>query len=503
MTDELIDCAGGADRFAVVDTETTGVYSTDRIVEIAIITVGLDGTVLDKFDTLVQPCRDVSATHIHGITASMVADAPTFEEIAGDVAIRLHGACLVGHNVPFDRRMLAAEFLRLGEDLVAPHALDTYEGSGLRLTDACASYGIDLAGAHRASNDARATTALFLRLRSTCGSGGPAAAPVALHRLGRVRTRDDVAPAMLVETPLLAYLLSQLTYSDLAVRSQQYLEVVGRALADLHLDRNERAELGLFARELGMSEAETIQGHRRFVHALIDVAIEDGVVTDDEYDSLVRVGAALEVDQERIERRVAIFRSSTTQARLIPGLEVVFTGEHRDHDRDQLHELAIERGLEPKHNVSKSTGVVFAADPESTSGKAAKARRFGIPVVGIDAFLEANIGDLIEGSASVEGSKVVMCPDCHVTWTVPATTRAHSSKRCAGCAEIAAANPLPPARRAAESNESSSPWPAPVVEWLTCRSCRVVWARQVVQGRKPHQCPACAGVPQFPPPTSR
>lgn len=51
MLAELHHCAGGADRFAVVDTETRGIYSTDRVVEIAIVTLALDGEVIDRFDT--------------------------------------------------------------------------------------------------------------------------------------------------------------------------------------------------------------------------------------------------------------------------------------------------------------------------------------------------------------------------------------------------------------------------------------------------------------------
>lgn len=181
MLRDLRDRAGGADRFAVVDTETTGVYSSDRVVEVAVVTLALDGEVIDTFDTLVNPCRDVSASHVHGITASMVADAPTFEEIAGDVAVRLHGACLVGHNIPFDRRMLAGEFTRLGDELAAPRPIDTYVASGCRLADACARHRIDLAGAHRAWTPGRqhncswrcvpsATTGFRPRRRSDCAA---------------------------------------------------------------------------------------------------------------------------------------------------------------------------------------------------------------------------------------------------------------------------------------------------------------------------------------------
>jgi DNA polymerase-3 subunit epsilon len=40
-------------RIAVIDVETTGVYNTDRIVEIAVLTMDCDGRIHDEFETLV------------------------------------------------------------------------------------------------------------------------------------------------------------------------------------------------------------------------------------------------------------------------------------------------------------------------------------------------------------------------------------------------------------------------------------------------------------------
>ena len=492
----LRECAGGADRFAVVDTETTGVYSSDRVVEVAIVTLSLDGEVIDHFDTLVNPCRDVSASHIHGITASMVHDAPTFEDIAGDVAVRLHGACFVAHNAPFDRRMLGAEFDRLGDALVVERSVDTYVGSGRRLVDACGEHRIDLAGAHRASTDAFATAQLFLRLQSRCGAGVPIAAPPSLRRSGRVRRRDDGAAVALSDTPLITYLASRLPYAGLAVISQQYLEVVGRAVSDLHLDMHERAELSDIAASLGLTEAQVAQAHRRYVFELIDAVIDDGVVTDEEYETLIRVASALGVDQDSAEHRVASFRTATVETRLTAGMQVVFTGNHETYPRDRLEIFARDLGLEPRSGVSKSTDVVCAADASSRSGKAAKARKYGIPVITVDEFLMAKIGGVLSASGTVESLKVITCPDCHVTWTVPATSRAQSTKRCSECA------PLPPARTTSRgpTSEVDSTWAAPVVEWLTCRRCTAAWSRQVSRGRKPHFCPTCSGTPELPPP---
>ncbi len=99
----------------VVDVETTGFGSQDRIVEIAAITLDpLSWEIVDEYDTLINPQRDVGPTGVHGITASMVEAAPTFADILADIARRLQGMVLVAHNLPFDARMLRYEFARCG-----------------------------------------------------------------------------------------------------------------------------------------------------------------------------------------------------------------------------------------------------------------------------------------------------------------------------------------------------------------------------------------------------
>jgi DNA polymerase III epsilon subunit-like protein len=69
--------------FALVDVETTGFSPRlhDRIIEIAVVRVSPAAGVEDEYVTLVNPSRDVGPTRIHGITATDVAQAPSFAEI--------------------------------------------------------------------------------------------------------------------------------------------------------------------------------------------------------------------------------------------------------------------------------------------------------------------------------------------------------------------------------------------------------------------------------------
>ncbi len=105
---------------AFFDLETTGLdVSKDRIVEIAVLKV-LPGDRKERFYSLVNPEMpiDPRATAVHGITNEKVADAPTFAQIARDLADFLAGCDLAGYNCNrFDVPMLAEEFARTNVEI--------------------------------------------------------------------------------------------------------------------------------------------------------------------------------------------------------------------------------------------------------------------------------------------------------------------------------------------------------------------------------------------------
>lgn len=484
MAEMLGALLGGADRLVVVDTETTGVYSSDRVVEVALVTMSAAGEIVDVWDSLIQPGRAVSATHIHGITAAMVAGAPTFDDVAGDVAIRLEGAVVVAHNLAFDHRMLDNEFARIGGSLVVPAGVDTLLATGSRLSVACAAHGVVTGEQHRARDDALATAGLLRSVASWCAPGAPAAAPVGLRRSGRVLRRDDTALVELPDPPMIADLAARLAYDGVEPAVLAYLEVLARAVEDLHLDREERAELEGIAQVVGLDAAHVGQAHRRFVNELVDAALADHVLTAEEHDALVRVGAALDVDHARIEARLRPYQERADTVRVEPGMSVVFTGDHPVYTRAELAAHADSVGLVVQKGVTKATSLVAAMEPESNSGKAGKARRYGIPIVAIDDLLRSGPGEEIAASTVEAALKVISCPVCLTTWTVEAVSPERQSKRCSDCA--APANPR--ARRRAERVVEAGP----VEETLSCAGCGEQWRRIRTRGRKPSLCPSCA-----------
>lgn len=105
---------------AFFDLETTGVNVVhDRIVEIAILKVMPNGEKIRK-RMLVNPEMPIpkQASDIHGITNEMVANAPTFKEIANEVIQFLDNCDLGGYNSNnFDIPLLVEECLRVNQSL--------------------------------------------------------------------------------------------------------------------------------------------------------------------------------------------------------------------------------------------------------------------------------------------------------------------------------------------------------------------------------------------------
>jgi len=101
------------------DLETTGVnIATDRIVEISILKVQINGT--EETRTYrVNPEMPIpkQSSAIHGITDEDVRDAPTFKAIARELARFMEGCDIGGYNsIKFDIPLLAEEFMRAEVD---------------------------------------------------------------------------------------------------------------------------------------------------------------------------------------------------------------------------------------------------------------------------------------------------------------------------------------------------------------------------------------------------
>ncbi|MCQ9710007.1 TerD family protein [Streptomyces sp. BSP1] len=150
--------------WALVDVETSGLIARrDRVLSVAVVTVGPDGERTGEFSTLLNPGCDPGPVDIHGLTTERLLGAPTFDLVAEEMAAMLQGRVLVAHNAQFDYDFLAYEFARARRWLPVSQRLCTLALSrqvdppteDLKLGTLAAHYGVPQRRAHDALDDTR------------------------------------------------------------------------------------------------------------------------------------------------------------------------------------------------------------------------------------------------------------------------------------------------------------------------------------------------------------
>jgi DNA polymerase III epsilon subunit-like protein len=140
-------------EFASIDVETTGLSPktphSHRVIELGIVRFSLEGGISAEYESVINPQRDIGPFEIHRISAGEAAGAPTFTEVASDIAKMLNGAILIAHNKNFDLQFLRSELDRADIKYAEMDALCTMELVGMvkprgprRLTDCCEVLGI-------------------------------------------------------------------------------------------------------------------------------------------------------------------------------------------------------------------------------------------------------------------------------------------------------------------------------------------------------------------------
>ncbi len=156
--------------FVAVDLETTGTDpQQDEILEIAAVRFRPDGTVVERFQTLVKPAGSIGLKiqGLTGIDPEMVRQAPFIHQVRREVAAFLGDLPLVGHSVGFD-----LEFLRTAGIVPRGPVFDTYALAqlllpGLRsysLVSVARALGIPHPEAHRALPDTEVSARVFVAL---------------------------------------------------------------------------------------------------------------------------------------------------------------------------------------------------------------------------------------------------------------------------------------------------------------------------------------------------
>ncbi|KAB2975748.1 DNA polymerase III [Streptomyces sp. SS1-1] len=150
--------------WALVDVETSGLVARrDRVLSVAVITLGPDGEQTGEFSTLLNPGCDPGPVDVHGLTSERLKGAPTFDQVAGRIGAMLQDRVLVAHNAQFDYDFLAHEFARARMWLPVSQRLCTLAlnrqvdppTDDMKLGTLAAHYGIPQQRAHDALDDTR------------------------------------------------------------------------------------------------------------------------------------------------------------------------------------------------------------------------------------------------------------------------------------------------------------------------------------------------------------
>jgi len=202
-----------------LDVETTGLRPDlgDRVVEIALLrTIGFEE--VERFAALVNPQRPLNkdAMRVNHITPSMVAGAPTFAEIVGQIQPLLQDAVIVAHNAPFDMGFLQTEFQISRADLSTGPILDTlmlarrqYDFYSNSLGNIARSLKIAAPDAHRALGDVLTTHAVFQRFAADLQPQGLVSVGDWLRLQGGVVWRAEAAIDKLADDHPLKIALTQ------------------------------------------------------------------------------------------------------------------------------------------------------------------------------------------------------------------------------------------------------------------------------------------------------
>jgi DNA polymerase III epsilon subunit-like protein len=283
-------------RIAVIDVETTGFCAarSDRIVEIAIVVLDERDGIVSEFVSLINPDRDVGPTRVHGITSSMVRNAPRFGDILGAISATLRGAvAIAGHNIKFDLSFITVEFARCGQAFPDIPSICTMQlAGGGTLESVCFDYDVSRpAIAHSALCDARATAMVLQRILDTSHELSsffqtlptpewPISPGGDIPPLSRQNAEHESGPAR----SYIQNLARRVHGIEISEPSHDpspqiaYAALLARAMQDRFIDDEESAALIGLADTWGLKVADITSIHHQFLAQLQVAALADGVM---------------------------------------------------------------------------------------------------------------------------------------------------------------------------------------------------------------------------------
>ncbi len=160
--------------YTIFDIETTGLSVIyDTIIEIAGVKIR-NGAIIGEFQSFINPQKELSSftTELTGITNTMVKTAPLINQVLNDFLAFSKDTILVAHNANFDLGHLYENYKLLSLPFEIQPSIDTLvlakvlfpDRSRYGLDQLCKFLKVPLSDHHRAINDAKATTEVFLHM---------------------------------------------------------------------------------------------------------------------------------------------------------------------------------------------------------------------------------------------------------------------------------------------------------------------------------------------------
>lgn len=281
-----------------------------------------------------------------------------------------------------------------------------------RLDRLCEHFSIPHNRAHAAHSDASASAKLLavclerldIGSESELSSIGlktelphPSAWPI-LPRLNKKYTRRSAVQSANAKPSYIAQLVSKLPASQEAGGEiAEYLHVLDAALEDRRITIDEGDKLLAISVQHGLSRSDAIHAHEEYMLDLCRLAWHDGIIADSEQRDLEDVRKLLQISSERFrtlfeqtkDERFGGHLSKKKQAEVdrIKGKMVCFTGSMRCRVKGQLATRQVaecyarEKGMLVQNTCTKKLDMLVVADPDSMSGKAEKARKYGVRII--------------------------------------------------------------------------------------------------------------------------
>jgi DNA polymerase-3 subunit epsilon len=169
-----------------------------------------------------------------------------------------------------------------------------------------------------------------------------------------------------------------------------YLALFDRILLDRDISAHEADDLVKLADQLELSRTRCERVNLSYFQAVASVAWADGILTDTATADLMLLAQLLRIPEGEVHASLQQPSTegsdepvTTDQFKLLIGDLVVLTGDMKRPREVWAAELE-SAGLVWINYVTKKVRLLAAADPDTLSGKAAKARDYGIRLVNED-----------------------------------------------------------------------------------------------------------------------